>query len=572
MCVLTAGMLCGQTVPAYAADASSGNTGTEAPQTSETPAVPSAEPSLEPTDVPTPEPTAAPTAAPEETPAVTPTAAPTPESVSSGSESTSSSTSEADSRDQEEKPEDSGDTGDTRESGENITPVVDPSAGNVYVNETENEKEVYRYLVGSLGLNRAAAAGLMGNFWHECGFNQAAVGGGGISYGLAQWTGSNFLLMKGWCDSNGQDYRTVKGQMAFLKYDLETRFQGCYAYLKSVPESADGAYAAAVYFCTDYERPLYTAQQAVIRGNTTRATYWPRYQNAATDGLLDPIEDYMEWLENYVADDSHGYSSVSFTNNPDVNECSLIWYALYENGYLIGENENRPFGFDSMAEVLEKHGFEEQPDTEADLSKLQYGDIIVNADSSGASVYLRNGRMYLAQQTDANKNNGEKPGDQGKEVFLGTMEKGVERKVYRLKEKDSLPAYAAKALENFPRQDYLAVNSISKVTDGQTDSYSFLTEMLREAEILSGEESVTSGTEEAVLSQKGFQNVSARILEKTDSIKKGDIVRDIRYGTGIALGNNYYILVEKESGGSRIVVKCMADSSWRKVLRKNTQA
>lgn len=572
MCVLTAGMLCGQTVPAYAADASSGNTGTEAPQTSETPAVPSAEPSLEPTDVPTPEPTAAPTAAPEETPAVTPTAAPTPESVSSGSESTSSSTSEADSRDQEEKPEDSGDTGDTRESGENITPVVDPSAGNVYVNETENEKEVYRYLVGSLGLNRAAAAGLMGNFWHECGFNQAAVGGGGISYGLAQWTGSNFLLMKGWCDSNGQDYRTVKGQMAFLKYDLETRFQGCYAYLKSVPETADGAYAAAVYFCTDYERPLYTAQQAVIRGNTTRATYWPRYQNAATDGLLDPIEDYMEWLEDYVADDSHGYSSVSFTNNPDVNECSLIWYALYENGYLIGENENRPFGFDSMAEVLEKHGFEEQPDTEADLSKLQYGDIIVNADSSGASVYLRNGRMYLAQQTDANKNSGEKPGDQGKEVFLGTMEKGVERKVYRLKEKDSLPAYAVKALEDLPRQDYLAVNSISKVADGQTDSYSFLTEMLRGAEMLSGEESVTSGTEEAVLEQKGFQNVSAQILEKTDSIKKGDIVRDIRYGTGIALGNNYYILVEKESDGSRIVVKGMADSSWRKVLRKNTQA
>ena len=96
--------------------------------------------------------------------------------------------------------------------------------------------------------------------------------------------------------------------------------------------------------------------------------------------------------------------------------------------------------------------------------------------------------------------------------------------------------------------------------------------MLREAEILSGEESVTSGTEEAVLSQKGFQNVSARILEKTDSVRKGDIVRDIRYGTGIALGNNYYILVEKESADSRIVVKSMADSRWRKVLRKNSQS
>ena len=535
---------------------------------SATPA-PTAEPSVTPTATPGVTPTVEPSPDPAENSSdntmVSPTAEPTPEDASGNAVSSDSS---EDTEENEEQPEDSQDKGDTREDEKKIEPVVDPSAGSIYVDVTANEKEVYRYLVGSLGLNRAAAAGLMGNFWHECGFNQAAIGGGGISYGLAQWTGSNFLLLKGWCDSNGVDYRTVKGQMAFLKHDLETRFQGCYAYLKQVPETADGAYQAAVYFCTDYERPLHTAQQAVIRGNTTRVTYWPRYQNAATDGLLDPVEDYMEWLDEYVADDTHGYSSTSVTNDPDVNECSLIWYALYENGYLIGENEKRPFNYDSIAEVLQAHGFEEQTETEADLSKLQYGDIIVNADNSGASVYYGKGKMYLAQQTDTNKKNQEKAGDQGKEVFLGRMESGIARKVYCLKEKDSLPAYAEKALETLPRRDFRAVDTISTRMETPESSYDYLTGLLRESGVLGDGEGLTADTLETVLSQKEFQNISDQILTKADTLRAGDILQDVRYGTGISLGDGYVLRVQEEDGESRILVSAMREGSWRKVLRR----
>lgn len=537
---------------------------TEEPQTTVEPTedpLPTAEPAIQPTETPSPtiEPTTIPTEVPTQVEKEKPSLTPTPDYKQKKTEETKNI-------EESEEKKLSKDTEDTEEKKDAEHLVVDPSAGNVYVDEVANEKEVFQRLTTELGLNRATAAGIMGNIWHECRFNQAAIGGGGISYGLVQWTGENFVLLKNWCDSNGEDYRTVKGQIAFLKHDLETRFQSYYEYLRNIPETEEGAYDAAYYFCKNYERPLYTEQQAIIRGNTTKCTYWPRYKD--TDiGKSENVDAYMDWLKACVDDDSHGYSFEDGTNNPDVNECSLIWYALYEKGYLAGE-KNIPFGFENIASVLEKHGFIEQVEVEEDLSKLQYGDIIVNADCSGASAYVGNGKMYLAQQTEKNKKNGEKPGDQGKEVFLGKMMKGIERKIYRLTNNEALPDYAQKALESLPRTDFLSVNKISKVIDEKDNSYEYLTDVMKESGILSEDETLSSADLEEILTEKGFQDVSENILNGTDTLAAGDILEDIRYGTGISLGEGYVLHIKKEKSESRIVVEQMEKSCWRRILRK----
>lgn len=137
---------------------------------------------------------------------------------------------------------------------QSIQPVV-PAGVAGTVDQTAAEKETFAYLTEVVGLNNAAASGLLANFYQETMFQYKAVGGNGIAYGLAQWTGGNFTSLANWCGANGRDYTTIDGQMYYLKYDLETNNPTVYAYLKGLPNTAEGAGAAAAFFCTYYERP-----------------------------------------------------------------------------------------------------------------------------------------------------------------------------------------------------------------------------------------------------------------------------------------------------------------------------
>ena len=58
------------------------------------------------------------------------------------------------------------------------------------VNVEANKQEIFHYLTNNMGLNSAAACGVMANIERECDFDPTAVGGGGRSYGLCQWTDS----------------------------------------------------------------------------------------------------------------------------------------------------------------------------------------------------------------------------------------------------------------------------------------------------------------------------------------------------------------------------------------------
>ncbi len=138
------------------------------------------------------------------------------------------------------------------------------------------EKRIYLFLTQELGLNTAAACGVLANVEKECSFRVTAASYDG-GYGIVQWTGSRNTKLKNWCKENGYDYATLEGQLWFLKYELETTQKRNYERLKSVPDTPAGAYTAGYDFCYHFEIPANRAQRSVTRGNLAKDKYWPRY-------------------------------------------------------------------------------------------------------------------------------------------------------------------------------------------------------------------------------------------------------------------------------------------------------
>ena len=129
--------------------------------------------------------------------------------------------------------------------------------------------------------NSAAACGIIANMNAESTglvADQEEIGGGG-GYGICQWTGSRRDDLVSWCESNGYDYATLEGQLWFFRYEINEITPGLVSTLKSVPNTAEGAYNAAVAFCKQYEIPENTASAAIIRGQSAKSDFWPTYGN-----------------------------------------------------------------------------------------------------------------------------------------------------------------------------------------------------------------------------------------------------------------------------------------------------
>lgn len=140
-----------------------------------------------------------------------------------------------------------------------------------------NEVKVYNFLVGNMGLNSAAACGLMANVQEESNFSVKEIGDGNTSFGLFQWhRGRKANLIK-YCEEKGLNYQSVEGQLSYLEYELKKSYKSVYNYIKSVDNSADGAYKAAYHWCYYYEVPSNRAYKSDKRGNIARNTYWKKY-------------------------------------------------------------------------------------------------------------------------------------------------------------------------------------------------------------------------------------------------------------------------------------------------------
>lgn len=157
------------------------------------------------------------------------------------------------------------------------TPTPVPEADS-YINDESIsvEKRIFMFLTQELKLNTASACGILANVEKECSFRVTAASYDG-GYGIVQWTASRNTRLKNWCKSEGYDYKTLEGQLWYLKYELENHYTKIYKHMQGVDNTPAGAYDAGYYFCYNFEIPANRAANSVARGNLAKDKYWQRY-------------------------------------------------------------------------------------------------------------------------------------------------------------------------------------------------------------------------------------------------------------------------------------------------------
>ena len=151
---------------------------------------------------------------------------------------------------------------------------------------SENKATVYQFL-RKAGFNNAAVCGIMANIQCESNFNpgdKILDTNNLYSYGICQWNGSRFTRLK---QCRPTDYNTLNGQLNYLVYELERYYPKVYNYLRSVPNTAEGAYQAGHYWCYYFEIPANRAAVSVYRGNLAKNTYWPKYKSVGAVEIAD---------------------------------------------------------------------------------------------------------------------------------------------------------------------------------------------------------------------------------------------------------------------------------------------
>ncbi len=180
----------------------------------------------------------------------------------------------------------------------------------VTVDKSANEQEIYNYLRYEFGLNQAAAVGVLANINAESGYRQNALGdkqnGYYTSFGLCQWHNARWESLISYCDSIGEDWQSVHGQMKYLQYELEnvSRFKKVIETLRTVENNEQGAYEAAYMFCYRFEVPANREQKSDSRGKVARDRFWPRFGGYTNDQGVTCIwkaeNGKSYWYENDV--------------------------------------------------------------------------------------------------------------------------------------------------------------------------------------------------------------------------------------------------------------------------------
>ena len=153
-----------------------------------------------------------------------------------------------------------------------------PSFKDAYTSgKYSNEQLCFLFLTQVMGYNTAAAAGVLANINYESGFKTAINGDGGTSYGICQWHASRKTRLLNYCKEHDVSVDSLAAQLAYLKYELENYYPAVHHYLKSVGNTAQGAYDAGYYFCYNFEAPASRTGQSVKRANSAQNTYFGRY-------------------------------------------------------------------------------------------------------------------------------------------------------------------------------------------------------------------------------------------------------------------------------------------------------
>ncbi len=214
-----------------------------------------------------------------------------------------------------------------------------------------NEEIVYQYLTNNMGLNCAAACGVLANIRYESGFSPINMqndyekggareikpgytdetytkavdsgtyknfGSDWVGYGLVQWTHPTLKEnLLAYAKSAKKSIGNMTMQLQFLEQELTTDFKSSVLdKLRKVPNSAKGAYDAGYIFCYYFERPADKESRAVTRGNYARNTYWAKY-------AMPGCTQYTGYLTGTVIN----ASSLNIRSTPSVSGTKVGSYA-----------------------------------------------------------------------------------------------------------------------------------------------------------------------------------------------------------------------------------------------------
>lgn len=143
--------------------------------------------------------------------------------------------------------------------------------------------EYFSFLQDELGLNNAAAAGVLCNLQEESGFNPRVLGDEGASGGICQWSGYRLRDMKAWCLERDLNPDTIESQLRYLAYDLEHNYIYAHELLLSCEDNENGALAATYYFCAYYESPADPDSEMPERQTLTKQLVYPSIMQLIED-------------------------------------------------------------------------------------------------------------------------------------------------------------------------------------------------------------------------------------------------------------------------------------------------
>lgn len=133
-------------------------------------------------------------------------------------------------------------------------------SGVIYEEETvyasANSDYVYQFLISELGLNSAAACGVLANIEKESDFNPCLSvldTNGKYTLGICQWNGGRKTALENYA---GNLATTLEWQLKFLKYELSTSEKNAWynMNLGNIPNTKEGAGEAARRWAKYFER------------------------------------------------------------------------------------------------------------------------------------------------------------------------------------------------------------------------------------------------------------------------------------------------------------------------------
>lgn len=206
-----------------------------------------------------------------------------------------------------------------------------------------NVQQIYNYLTGTMGMNSAAACGVLANIERESSFNPHAecVDTNGLtSYGICQWNGDRYTALKNYCSSRGYDYTTLSGQLKYLQYELEGGEAYAYSLIRNVDNSADGAYTAGYNWAQYFERCAQYwdgVDQFAVRAASARDKYWPIYGNggSSTPSLSVSERTTHEYRVTIPAN----YILKNYTSETDTNAQSKNYVLARDESYRLACEE-----------------------------------------------------------------------------------------------------------------------------------------------------------------------------------------------------------------------------------------